>query len=184
MLPQVSSPGKLPRNLNHYRCHQLSTSIASANQRHHVNTRILPLNLQHRRIHLLAIGQRTIGQRMLLHHLRDGVLDTQAILQRTVDSQHGHIFHAQRAGRGGLGLFTGSAADDQYHLAARRIVNHTLANLSDWTSPDLLIILGELPTQRHRAVRAECVKQIIHRIGDAVRRLVKHNGAAFAQQCA
>lgn len=80
MLPQVSSPGKLPRNLNHYRCHQLSTSIASANQRHHVNTRILPLNLQHRRIHLLAIGQRTIGQRMLLHHLRDGVLDTQAIL--------------------------------------------------------------------------------------------------------
>ena len=119
---------------------------------------------------------------MLLHHLRDGVLDTQAVLQSTVDGEHGHVIHAQRAGRGRFGLLVGRAADDQHYLATGRIINHTLVNLVNRAATNLLIILGEFAAQGHRAIRAERVQQIVHRIGNAMRRLVEHDGAAFGQQ--
>ncbi|NMM98408.1 hypothetical protein G1C97_1360 [Bifidobacterium sp. DSM 109959] len=54
----------------------------------------LTLDIQHSLIDLLAVGQRTVGQRMFLHHLGDGVLDTHAVFQRPVDGKHGHILHA------------------------------------------------------------------------------------------
>ena len=119
---------------------------------------------------------------MLLHHLRDGVLDTQAVLQSTVDGEHGHVIHAQRAGRGRFGLLVGRAADDQHYLATGRIINHTLVNLVNRAATNLLIILGEFTAQRHAPIRPEHFQQVGHRVVDAMQGLVEHDGAAFGQQ--
>ena len=48
---------------------------------------------EHCVVDLLAIGEGTVGQRMLSHDLRNGVLDAQIVFLRTVDRQYGQIFY-------------------------------------------------------------------------------------------
>lgn len=42
-------------------------------------------------VDLLAVGQRAVGQRVLLDDLCDGVFDAQPVFERAVDGEHGQI---------------------------------------------------------------------------------------------
>ena len=114
--------------------------------------------------------------------MRNRVFDAQIVFPRTVDRQYRQVFYAQRRGDRGIGLFFGSAGDDQHHFTARRLVDHALANLRDGSAANLLEILGKFAAKRHLAVRTEHVKQVGHGIVDAMQSLVKHNGAALRTQ--
>ena len=119
---------------------------------------------------------------MLGNDLRNRVFDAQIVFLRTVDRQHRQVFDAQRCGGSSVGLLFGSAGNDQHHFAARRLVDHALANLRDGSATDLLKILGKFTAKRHLAVRTEHVKQVGHGIVDAMQGFVKHDGAAFRTQ--
>ena len=116
---------------------------------------------------------------MLGNHLGDGLLDAQAFVLRLVDGQPGQILGAEHAGCVRVDFLVGGAFDHQHHFAARWIVHHTVVDFGDGAAADLLVILGEFAAQRHAAVRAEGFQQVVHGVGDAVQRLIEHDGARF-----
>ena len=119
----------------------------------------LLLHRKNRIVDLLAIGKRAVRKGMLGNDLRNRVFDAQIVFLRTVDRQHRQVFDAQRCGGSSVGLLFGSAGNDQHHFAARRLVDHALANLRDGSATDLLKILGKFTAKRHLAVRTEHVRK-------------------------